>query len=56
MMGFSSIDFTAFNQVLTFDAATAYGMILAIVSFTGFCTACLREKRYIKRVTLEAAG
>lgn len=41
--------FEAFNQVLTFDAATAYGLLLAAVSFTCFCTACLKEKWRMKR-------
>lgn len=49
MTEFGVSTFEAFNQVLTFDAATAYGLILAAVSFTCFCTACLKEKRRIKR-------
>lgn len=47
--------FEAFNQVLTFDAATAYGLLLAVVSFTCFCTACLKEKRRIKRNSATAS-
>ena len=48
-------DFSAFNQVLTFDAATAYGLILAVISFSGFCIACHKEKKHLKRINAEAA-
>lgn len=49
-------DFSFMGETLTFDAMTAAGLFLALVSFSGFMTALLRNAPLLARGYGELPG